>query len=129
LAIKKKNKQTKRRLPTAEEFLQYVPKRAEFKWSTNEEGLVQIKVPKFKSDFGKSFCKIIKKDGTFTANMDKIGSIVWKNCDGKNTVKDILEITKKEYPKEEDIDQRLFLFLQQMQSLGYINLFMVERLP
>ena len=33
--------------------------------------------------------------------MDKLGSLVWKNCDGKNAVKDILELLKKEFPKEE----------------------------
>ena len=54
--------------------------------------------------------------------MDKIGSIVWKNCDGSNTVKNILRKIKKEFPEEENIDHRLFLFLQQMQSLNYINL-------
>ena len=116
-----KNKQ-KSRLPTVEEMLQFRPKRLDFEWSTNTEGLVVIKVPKFTSNFGKSFCKVIRKDNMFNANMDKIGSIVWKNCDGKNSVKDILEILKKEFPKEENIDQRLFLFLQQMYSLHYIEL-------
>ena len=98
-----------------------MPKRAELKWSTNKEGFVEIKTPKFSSNFGKSFCKVIKKDETFTAKMDKIGSIVWKNCDGKNSVKNILEKLKKELPKEENIDQRLYLFLQQMNSLQYIH--------
>jgi len=119
--LRKKNKQ-KYRPPTVEEFLQYTPKRVDFEWSTNDNGLVEIKVPKFKGNFGKSFCRIIKKDNIFTANMDKIGYIVWKNCDGSNTVKNILRKIKKEFPEEENIDQRLFLFLQQMQSLNYINL-------
>lgn len=117
---KKKNKQKKSYLPTAEEFLEFTPKRGEFEWSTNEEGIVEIKVPKFKGKFGKSFCNAIKKDNYFTANMDKIGSIIWKNCDGKNKVKDILKILKKEFSNEENIDQRLFLFLQQMNILNYI---------
>ena len=119
--LRKKNKQ-KYRPPTVEEFLRYKPKRVDFEWSTNDKELVEIKVPKFKSNFGKSFCKIIKKDNIFIANMDKIGSIIWKNSDGKNSVKDILGKIKKEFPDEENIDQRLFLFLQQMQSLNYINL-------
>ena len=118
---KKKYKQTKSKLPTLDEFLAYVPKRAEFEWSTNEKGIVQIKVPKFKGKFGTSFVKLIKKTETFSANLDKIGSIVWKNCDGKNTVKDILEIMITEFPGEEDIDQRLFLFLRQMQALYYLS--------
>jgi Coenzyme PQQ synthesis protein D (PqqD) len=119
--LKKRNKQ-KYRAPTVDEFLEFMPKRSELEWTTNEEGLVVIKVPKFESNFGKSFCKLVKKDNTFNARMDKIGSLIWKNCDGKNSVKDILEMIKREFPNQEDIDQRLFLFLQQMQSLRYINL-------
>lgn len=112
----------KYRAPTVCEFLEFTPKRSGLEWTTTEEGLVVIKVPKFESNFGKSFCKLVRKDNTFNANMDKVGSLVWKNCDGKNSVKDILEMVKKEFPNQKDIDQRLFLFLQQMQSLHYINL-------
>jgi hypothetical protein len=121
--LQRKNKQKKSYLPTAEEFLEFIPKKGEFEWSTNEEGLVEIKVPKFKGNFGKSFCKVMRKDNTFTAKMDKIGSVVWKNSDGKNKVKDILEILKNELPDEKDLDQRLFLFLQQMNILGYTSIY------
>ncbi|RLI47926.1 PqqD family protein, partial [Candidatus Bathyarchaeota archaeon] len=38
MTSKKKNK-----LPTTEEFLQYKPKRLDFEWFTNEEGLVGLK--------------------------------------------------------------------------------------
>ena len=103
-------------------MLQFRPKRCDFEWSTNAEGLVEIKVPKFESNFGKSFCNVIRKGNEFTAKMDKIGSIVWKNCDGKKSVKDILAVLEKKFPKEENIDQRLFLFLQQMHGLHYIML-------
>ena len=119
--VKRKNKQ-KKRLPTLEEMLKFRPQKHGFEWSINDEGLVEIKVPKFNSNFGKSFCKLIKKDENITAKMDKIGTVVWKKCDGKNTVKDILEVLKKNFPKEENIDNRLFIFLQQMQSLNYISL-------
>ncbi|EMR74083.1 Coenzyme PQQ synthesis protein D (PqqD) [Thermoplasmatales archaeon SCGC AB-539-N05] len=111
----------KYRPPTTEEFLHYRPRRADFEWSTNAEGLVEIKVPKFESNFGKSFCKVIRKENMFTANMDKLGSLVWKNCDGKNTIKQILKIVKKEFPEEKNIDQRLFSFIQQMGILSYIG--------
>jgi hypothetical protein len=116
----KKNKKNKSYLLTTNEFLEIIPKKAKFEWSTNELGLVEIKVPKFNSDLGKLFCNVIKKDNYFTARMDKIGSIVWRNCDGKNKVKDILKILEKEFLAEKNIDQRLFLFLQQMNVLNYI---------
>jgi len=99
-----------------------MPKRTNIEWKKNADGLVELNVPKFKSNFGKSFCKTIRKDDTFPAKMDKIGTIVWENCDGSKTVKDLLKILEKKYPKEKDIDQRLFLFLRQMHSLNYIRL-------
>ena len=116
----RKNKEKQPRLPTAEEFLHYKPRRLDFEWSEKADGLVELKVPKFKSNFGNSFCKLIKKDNEFTANMDKLGSLVWKNCDGRKTVKDILNLIEKKFPDEKNIDQRLFSFIQQMGSLNYI---------
>jgi len=121
LLIRNKEKKKKRRLPTVEEFLQYRPRRLDFEWSTNAEELVEMKVPKFKSNLGKSFCKLIKKENVFTASMDWLGSLVWKNCNGKNTVNQILELAKKEFPEEKDMDQRLFSFIQQIGSLNYID--------
>jgi hypothetical protein len=116
----RRNKEKTRQL-TEDEFLQFIPIRKDFEWHTNDDGLVSLTVPKFRSNFGKSFLKITRKENTFSANLDKIGTIVWKNCDGKKTVKNILETLRKEFPKEENIDQRLYLFLNQMRSLGYIE--------
>jgi len=95
LLVIKKNKSKKQQTPTEKEFLKYTPKRVNLEWKLNDEGLIEIKIPKFKSKFGKSFCRIIKKDNFFIGNMDKIGSIIWQNCNGKNTVKDILEIIQE----------------------------------
>jgi hypothetical protein len=115
-------RKAKQRLPTVDEFLRFVPKRLQTEWSINDEGLVELKVPKFNSSLGKSFCSLVRKDNSFAAKMDKIGSLVWQNCDGRNTVQDILKKLRKEFPKEENIDQRLFLFLQQMHGLHYLEL-------
>ena len=122
--MRKKNKPKR---PTTDEFLQYIPNRTELEWAVNSKGLVEIMVPKFKSKFGKSFLNLIKKENKFAAKMDKIGSTVWKECDGKKRVKDILDILNKKFPKEKNIDQRLFLFLQQMHSLKYIELLVKQK--
>jgi hypothetical protein len=114
------NKSEKYRLPTREEMLSYNPKRGDFEWSVNGEGLIEIKVQKFKGKTGNSLCKLIRKDPYFTAKFDRVGSIVWKNCDGKKKVGDILKILQKELPKEKNLDQRLFLFIQQLRNLNYI---------
>jgi len=117
----KKSKNKKPLIPTEVEFLKYTPKRVDLEWKVNSEGLVEIKIPKFKSNFGKSFCRVIKKDNYFMGNMDKLGSVVWQNCDGIKAVKNILEIVKKEFPDEKNIDQRLYLFIQQLHSLRYLD--------
>lgn len=118
----KKSKTKKPLIPTEEEFLEYIPKRVDLEWKINARGLVEIKIPKFRSNFGKSFCRVIKKENYLIANMDKIGSIIWQNCDGIKKVKNILEIVKKKFPDEKNIDQRLFLFIQQLRSLKYLDL-------
>jgi len=107
-------------LPTVEEFQLYKPRRVELPWSTSEEGIVTITVPKFTSNIGKSFCRVLKKENTFEAHLDKLGSTIWKQCDGTNLVKDILAVITKEFPDEKNIDQRLYLFLQQLRALHYL---------
>ena len=114
-----KNKQ-KYRKPTVEEFLTYVPKRLDFKWTTDKEGLVHITVPKFQTNIGKKFCSLLRKEQMITADMDASGSVVWTHCDGSKTVGDILKILEKEFPDQTDLEQRLFLFIQQMGLLHYL---------
>ena len=62
----------------------------------------------------------MKRDNIFKANLDKLGSIIWKQCEGTKTVKEILDVVTKEFSDEKNIDQRLFLFLQQLRALCYI---------
>ena len=103
-----------------DEFLRVKPQRASYEWHEGDDNLIQIKVPKFTGNLGKTFCKIIKKENTFTANLDKLGPLVWQHCDGNHTIQQLIEILKKAFPQEDNIDQRLFLFLQQMHNLGYL---------
>ncbi|MBN1860614.1 MAG: PqqD family protein [Candidatus Thermoplasmatota archaeon] len=99
----------------------YVPKRGAFPWSTNDTGIVAITVPKFTGKIGQSFCKVLKRQNTFEAHLDQLGSLIWTFCDGTKTVKEILELITKQFPNEKNIDQRLFLFLQQLKALNYLS--------
>jgi hypothetical protein len=116
-----RKKKSKPRIPTMDEFLEFKPSKSDFEWRKDEEGLVEIKVIKFKRGIGKSFCKLIRKENFFYAKMDKLGSIAWEYSDGKNTVKDLIEIIRSRFPEEKNIDQRLILFIQQMGQLGYMT--------
>ena len=115
-------KKTKTRLPTIEEFLALHPHRCEFEWFVDSEQKVVIKVPKFQREIGKKICKLMKKDETFNARLDEIGSMVWQYIDGQQSVKDVLEALEKAFPGQKNIDQRLILFLQQMHHLNYLDL-------
>ena len=115
--MRNKEKQGK---PTVEDFLTFFPRRLDFQWSEDEDGFVHITVPKFESNIGKKFCKLLKKDQEITADMDSLGSLVWKHCDGTKTIADILKILEKEFPDQKNLDQRLFLFIQQMGQLHYL---------
>ena len=106
---------------TREEFLQYIPIRTDFPWTTTADNLIEIQVPKFKGKVGTSFCKIIRRELTFTARLDAIGSFVWKHCDGKKTVQEILILLEHAFPKEKELDQRYLVFLHNMAHLGYIK--------
>jgi len=112
---------TSKGLPTVDEFLLYKPQRLEFNWSTDPQGLVTLTVPKFTGKLGKSFCKVLKRQNTFEAHLDKLGSMIWNHCDGTTNVREILTVITKEFPEEKNIDQRLFLFLQQLKALNYIT--------
>ena len=117
----RKHKPQKPQLPTAEQFLTFTPRRLDFQWKINNEGRVEIIVPKFTSNVGVTFCKLLRKENKFTAHLDEIGSLVWQQCDGNHTVKQILEALQKKFPNQKEIDQRLFLFFQQMRSLNYLE--------
>jgi hypothetical protein len=78
----------------------YKPKRGDFPWSTTSDGIVIITVPKFTSNLGQSFCRVLKRKNTFGANLDALGSAIWKHCDGTKPVKEILTVITKEFPDE-----------------------------
>ncbi|KAA0014836.1 PqqD family protein [Thermoplasmatales archaeon ex4484_30] len=85
-----------------------------------EKGLVKLKILKFKSRIGKWMCKILKRPNYFLVNLDEIGSFIWKRCNGKNTVEDILKELEGKYGKEM-MKERLLVFLQMLKRNGYIE--------
>ncbi|MCU0850333.1 MAG: PqqD family peptide modification chaperone [Candidatus Thermoplasmatota archaeon] len=80
-----------------------------------------LTVPKFTGKLGKSFCKVLRRENTFEAHLDRFGSTIWKHCDGTQPVKEILAEMTKQFPDQKNLDQRLFLFLQQLKALNYIT--------
>ena len=82
-------------------ILDLIPVRArDWGEGKEDEGTVQLKVPRFESRLGKRFCRWIKKSPTYNVNLDKYGSEAWKLCDGNRTVGEIAERLREKYGDE-----------------------------
>jgi len=90
------------------------------KHQINEDGLVDVLVPRFKSKFMQRFIPR-GRSPYIRANLDEIGSKVWLLIDGKKKVGDIAIILKEELKeKVEPVYDRLYLFMNQLYQNGFI---------
>lgn len=85
-----------------------------------ENGLVRLKVIKFRSKLGQWLCRFFKKPNYFFINLDEIGSFIWTKCNGKNTIEEILHELEEKYGKEM-MKERLIIFLKMLERYGYIK--------
>ena len=85
-----------------------------------EDGIVKLKIIKFKSKVGRLLCKILRKPNYFLINFDEIGSFIWKRCNGKNSIEEILEELEEKFGKEK-MKERLMIFLNMLKRGGYIR--------
>ena len=86
-----------------------------------EDGRIRLKVIKFKGKFGRWLCRVFKRPNYFFVNLDEVGSFIWKKCNGKNSIEEILEELEEKYGKEK-MKERLYFFLLALQKYGYIKI-------
>ena len=68
------------------------------------------------------FKKLAKKP--YKIDLDKIGTFIWKLCDGKNKVEDIIEKARREFGVEiEPAEDRVEKYIKQLSSTKLVNLF------
>lgn len=68
------------------------------------------------------FKKYINK--IYKVDLDEIGSYVWQQIDGKNSVGDIINKLENKFGKElVQAEQRVILFIQQLYKNKFIQLF------
>jgi hypothetical protein len=100
-------------------LLEMVPVRV-YEWEENE--IVKVKIPRFKSKVGKRFCRAFKKEQTYNVNLDKYGSEAWKLCDGDRTIEAIGSALKEKFGDEvEPVNERIAELFQIMEANGLIT--------
>ncbi len=57
-------------------------------------------------------------------DLDEVGSFIWKKCDGKTKISEIIESLENEFgEKVEDAEERVILFMKQLNRGRLVNLF------
>ena len=108
---------------TQGELMECVPARLlEWEYQKDSE-LIYVKKPKFSSMFGKSYFEPFFRTKFFKVKLDHIGTLVWQNCDGKKSVKEIGAILGQTFgPEIEPIYERLSDFIMQLHRNKFIQI-------
>ncbi len=108
-----------RKKKEAENVLSMIPVRV-YEWDENK--IVTVKVPRFRSKVGQRFCRLIKKDATYNVNQDKYSSAAWKLCDGERTVGAIGKALREQFEEDVDpINERIAVLFDIMEANGLIR--------
>ena len=88
----------------------------------NEEDLITVIVPKFKNKYAVKFLSPKLKSDHFKIKLDKFGSAVWEDINGKTKVEMIIKNVKNKFgddlPNEEE---RITKFIFQLYTQGFIS--------
>lgn len=111
-----------------ENYLDYVfEKNPAYSWREKEDGIVVVEV-EWKGFYNRIAQKVFKKPSKSEIALDKLGSFVWKQFDGKRDLYEVSEIMKKEFGKDiEPVYERLFKFVEIMRDNKFVVLKEVKK--
>ena len=110
-------------MKTTHEIMKCIPVRLFDSETSPETGKTVIIRPKYGSKLGKTLFEPFLKKKDFRINLDDLGTVTWKNCDGKNSVEEIGKILGAHFgPEIEPIYDRLTKFLIRLHKEKFISL-------
>ena len=86
----------------------------------NDEGLAAIVFPRFKKAWTAKLFLPKNRKNEIRLQLDKHGTSVWTLLNGENTVDDILNALSNVSKEEEQFEQRIILFLQNLYRSGFV---------
>jgi hypothetical protein len=110
-------------------LLELVPRRLR-EFETDGEGIVTVKVKRFKYDWMAIAFLPKWKSPFIRTKLDGFGSHVWMYCDGEQNVHMIGEKMREEFGEEiEPVYDRLKLFFQQLTLRGFVAMYHSDGSP
>lgn len=113
----------KKKEKVSENYMDYIPKRSEsIKWKQKEDSnLVQI-IVKRDSITEKITQKLFFTPDKSKIDLDELGTFVWLNINGENTVYEIGQLIKENFKgNAEPLYERLIQFLQILSNNKFIS--------
>lgn len=90
--------------------------------TTVKEGdLSVITFPRFRNRFLQKYCIPKGMDKGAYIRLDEHGTAVWNLIDGRNTVKQICEQLSGHFAGSENYEDRILIFIGQLQAQGFIS--------
>ncbi|MFZ2865331.1 MAG: PqqD family protein [Ignavibacteriaceae bacterium] len=88
----------------------------------NDNNLITVKVPKFRNRFAVRYISPRLKSDHFKIKLDKFGSAVWININGKTKVEKIIKDVKNKFGDELlQGEEMITKFIFQLYSQGFIS--------
>ena len=93
-----------------------------------DDGLVNVLIPRFKSEFAKKFLSRAVRTPFIKANLDEFGSAAWILIDGHKNVEEIgKDLLEKFGEKIEPVYDRLTRFLTDLHRYNFISFIELQR--
>jgi hypothetical protein len=92
-------------------------------WETATNGNVVVLIPKFRHELLVKYLVPRLKYPHVRVKLDKLGSFVWKQCDGRTTVAEMAARLRTEFADSaESVEDRLRTFLLMLEKSDLVNL-------
>jgi len=92
-------------------------------WETAENGNVVVLIPKFQHELLVKWLLPRLKYPHVRVKLDKLGSFVWKQCDGRTTVAEMADRMRAEFQESaESAEDRIRTFLLMLEKSELVNL-------
>ncbi len=102
-------------------FLDYVPRHNSlFPYEKTSDGLIEIKMRN--KGLMKKITQVILRKPKFTyVKLERFGSFIWEQIDGKRTVHEIGQLVKEKFGDEaEPLYERLCKYIKSLRTNGFI---------